>query len=203
MTEANESGGESMRAELLATRTLAADLAADPADLLDLCATLGLEFRQVVHSLLRAPARAPEVVRSLGLPRRAGSPTTSAPFVWVSLVRAGHPEQTVRAGWLGPHAIAAITNEARAAGPDTEIRILVPLDGGDGMPARVHGLCLGFPLDLKVTVEVQRDAQRAGATPRRIRGSWRRPRDGGSPHDRGRSFGAGTWIVLHPAGATP
>lgn len=189
---------------ILASRALAADLAADPADLLDVSAALGLQFRDVIGALLRAPGRpAPEVVR------RFRGPTTvprgiasggAVPFVWVSLVPSGHRRsRIVRAGWLEPAAIAAIAAEARMTGAGTEIRIIVPLDGGDGAAARVHALCLGFPLDLRVTIDVQHDHPARNDRPgRRSRGSWWR-----SSEDRTRGGGTarfrpGTWVVLDP-----
>ena len=111
--------------------------------------------------------------------------------------------RTLRAGWLSPSAVAAIAAEAQAAGRGTEIRIIVPLDGGDDAAARVHQLCLAFPLDLTVTIDVQRDRSDLDRTStRRARGSWWR--SGGGPSAAGgdrRSF-VGTWIVLEPAGAT-
>jgi hypothetical protein len=179
------------RARVATSQRLARDLAEDPADLLDLAAALGTEFRVVVGAVLRAPEHDPaETVRALATSRRprptlpSGAP---APFVWVTIVPDGvRAPRTVRAGWLSPSAVDAITAEARAVGPGTEIRLIVPLDGGADAAARVHALCLGFPLDLKVTIDVQRDRATGDAVEMR----------------RTRPAVAGTWIVLAPAGAT-
>jgi hypothetical protein len=177
------------RARVAASQRFARDLAEDPADLLDLAATLGTKFRVVVGALLRAPERDPaETVRALAAsrPRPTLPSGAPAPFVWLTVVPDGvRAPRTVRAGWLSPNAVDAIAAEARATGPGTEIRIIVPLDGSADAAARVHALCLGFPLDLKVTIDVQRD---------RTAGDAAAPR-----HDRP-SF-AGTWIVVAPAGA--
>jgi len=171
-----------------AGRILAADLATDPADLLDLSAALGVEFRSVVAALLRTPERpAADVLRSLAVPpeRRPGLPSGgNAPFVWVRLRSPGRRQQrVVRAGWLVPDAVAALAAEARAVGTGTEIQIIVPLDGGDGAAARVHALCLDLPPDLTVTIDVQRD--RPAAVARRT----------------GARFRPGTWVVLEPLAA--
>jgi len=196
---------QSTARDVIANRRLASDLAEDPADLLDLAAALGTEFRHVVDALLRAPGRhAGDVVRSLAPsrgPRRGSSSTAHTPFVWMTLVPPGRcAERTVRAGWLSSAAVESIAAEARAAGSGTEIRIIVPLDGGDDAAPRVHALCLGFPLDLTVTIEVQRD--RAALDGRHTRGPWWRT-GGGSSHEGGRQRSSvGTWVVLHPAGAT-
>jgi len=196
-----------VRARILATRRLASDLAEDPADLLDLSAALGTEFRNVVGAILRAPERhAADVVRALGTAKgsRTAPPSAGdAPFVWMTLIPAGaRSQRTVRAGWLSPRAVDAIAAEAHALGSGTEIRIIVPLDGGENTAARVHALCLGFPLDLKVTIEVQRDRSMPGSTStRREHGSWWRSGGGPSHAGGGRRSFVGTWIVLDPAGA--
>jgi hypothetical protein len=183
---------------------LAADLAADPADLLDVSAALGLQFRDVIGALLRAPGRpAPEIVRGLH-----GSTTVlrgiasggAVPFVWVSLVPPGHRRsRIVRAGWLEPAAVAAIAAEARMTGAGTEVRIIVPLDGGDGAAARVHALCLDFPLDLRVTIDVQQDHPARNDRPgRRPGGSWWRSSEDGTRGAGRARFRPGTWVVLDP-----
>ncbi|HEY2388420.1 MAG TPA: hypothetical protein VGK30_15805 [Candidatus Binatia bacterium] len=171
---------------------LAADLAEDPADLLDLAAALRTEVRSVVAAMLRTPERdTAEAIRGLATSKRPQARLPSggrAPFVWVTIVPPGvRAPRTVRAGWLSSSAVEAIAAEARAVGDGTEIRIIVPLDGGDDTAARVHALCLGFPLDLKVTIDVQRDGTSRHAVETR----------------REQRAVAGTWIVLDPAGATP
>lgn len=194
------------RAAVLASRALATDLAADPADLLDVSATLGVEFCEVVAALLRAPDHsASSAVRSLATlapgRRRAGPAGEAPPFVWVSLVRPGRRSpRIVRAGWLVPAAIEAIAAEARATGIGTEIHVIVPLDDAEGTAERVRGLCAGFPSDLKLRIDVQREEPdrpvRGTRGPRHSRGDASRDsrRDG--------RFRTGTWIVLDPIGAT-
>jgi hypothetical protein len=194
----------------LASRALATDLSADPVDLLDVSAALGVEFCRVVDALLRAPDQsASSAVRSLaslvpGLrhPAPAGE---APPFVWVSLVR---PERrsprTVRAGWLTPAAVEAFAAEARAAGVDTEVHVIVPLDDAEGTAERVRRLCAAFPPDLTLTIDVQCEDPAANerSVPR-TRGPRRRSGGGASRDSRRNArFGAGTWIVLDPIGAT-
>ncbi len=196
------------RSGVLASATLAADLAADPADLLDVSAALGLASSAVIEALLRAPDRsASSTIRSLAAPEAWTYPPhggTRPPFVWVSLTRPGRlAARTVRAGWLVPAAVDAIAAEALRAGRGTEIHVIVPLDGDDGTAASVYALCAGFPRELTVTIEVQSDERPLARPPGGARTSkWRpsgaRPRDDRRGRDR---FRPGTWIVLDPSGA--
>src|SRR6185369_10251838 len=86
-----------------ASGALAADLAADSADLLDVSAALGVELRRVVMALLREPQEpAPSVVRALAAvaphPRTTAPSPGGAPFVWVRLLEKRRA-LSVRAGW--------------------------------------------------------------------------------------------------------
>jgi len=206
---------------------LAADLLADSADLLDVAATLNIEFRRVVAELRRAPASpAPRVLdaltlldgtrAALGRPR-PGAPhgDDAPPFVWVSLVpttrrsprgrRAGgiRAGSTVRAGWLDGAAVQRLVAEARALGPETEIHVIVPLDSRDGTTARVRALCAGIAPGIKLTIDVQGEMRTSrGPSLRRTRwwGPSGRASRGARPE--GRGFRAGTWVVLDPARAS-
>jgi hypothetical protein len=193
----------------LASGTLAADLAADSADLLDVSAALGLELRRVVAELLRAPDRpAPRVVRALATmgPRtRLPAPQGDVPpFVWVRLIPTGRrPKLTLRAGWLVPAAVELIAAEARAAGPETEVQIIVPLDSGDRAAAQVRALCAGLAPGIKLTIDVQDEQRTSRRPPTRWTGWWgpsgRASRD---TRPGGHGYRSGTWIVLGPVGAT-
>jgi len=206
---------------------LAADLLADSADLLDVAATLNVEFRRVVAELRRAPASpAPRVLDALtflagtraapGRPR-SGVPhgDDAPPFVWVHLVRTtrrprhsrragGVPAgSTVRAGWLDAAAVQLLVAEAHALGPETEIHVIVPLDSRDGAAARVRALCAGVTPDITFTIDVQ-DETRTSRGPSLRRTRWWGPSGRASRDARpgGRGFRAGTWVVLDPARAS-
>ncbi|MBI3767098.1 MAG: hypothetical protein HY271_01240 [Deltaproteobacteria bacterium] len=192
----------------IASGALVADLAADSADLLDIAAALGLEFRHVVAELLRAPEQpAPSVVRALASigprPRSAPPQGDAPPFVWVRLVSAGHlPKLSVRAGWLVPAAVQLIVDEARAAGPETEIQIIVPLDSGEAAAARVRALCAGLAPEIRLTIDVQGET-RSSRLPSARRTGWWGPSGRGShdPRPGGHGFRTGTWVVFGPVGA--
>jgi len=189
-----------------ASGTLAVDLAADAADLLDVSAVLGLEFRRVVAALLRAPERpAADVVRTLASrPPRMTPPSGEAPpFVWVRFISPGRrPKLTVRAGWLVPATVHLIAAEARAAGGDTEVQVIVPLDSGEAAAARVRALCAGIAPDVKLTIDVQGE-EPGGRRRAERRGRWRPSGPSSSPDPRraDHRFGTGTWIVFGPLGA--
>jgi hypothetical protein len=198
---------------------LAVDLAADPADILDVAAALGVEFRRVVAELRRAPASpAPRVLddlTSLNPRPRARAPhgDDAAPFVWVRLVpstratshggagaRDAHEPVRVRAGWLDLQTAQAVIAEARAAGPATAIQIIVPLDSRAGTADRVRMLCAALGEDIELTIDVQRDTHTSrGPSVRRTR--WWGPSGRASRDARpeGRGFRPGAWVVLNAA----
>lgn len=200
-----------------ASGALAADLAGDSADLLDLSAALGVEFRRVVTELLREPARpAPAVVRTLAAlgasPRPGGPHGDAPPFVWVRLVPTGlrarsadRKRLTVRAGWLEPAAVRCIAAEARAAGPETEVQIIVPFDSGEAAAARVRVLCSAVAPEVKLTIDVQGEEPSSRRPPARRTGWWGpsgRASRGARPAGGASGFRTGTWVVLGPVGAT-
>jgi phosphate-selective porin OprO/OprP len=113
-------------------------------------------------------------------PRSAPPQGDAPPFVWVRLVSARQrPKITVRAGWLVPAAVQLIADEARAAGPETEIQIIVPLDSGDAAAARVRALCAGLAPDIKLTIDVQGET-RSSRRPSARRTGWWDPSGRGS-----------------------
>lgn len=203
-----ESAVEPRGARAAASGALVADLAADSADLLEIAAALNVEFRTVVAALLRAPEHpAPPAVRALATLRPGARPTPPSdeppPFVWVRIVPAGRRARlTARAGWLDPSAVAQIAAAAHAAGPDTEVQIIVPLDSGEGAPARVRALCAGLAPGITLTIDVQ--GERTSRRPSARRTGWWGPSGRGSNDSRpgGHGFRAGTWVVLHLMGAS-
>jgi hypothetical protein len=201
---------ESISDRRAATRAgaLAADLAADAADLLDVSASLGVEFRNVIAELLRAPEQpAQSVVRTLAAlaPRAAtgGHDGYRPPFVWVRIVPPGRrPTLTVRAGWLVPAAIQLIAEDAKAAGRSAAVHVIIPFDSGYAAAARVRAACAAIAPDVTVTIDVQSDERATTTDPMRRNGRWWRPsrRASGTRADE-RGF-RGTWIVFGPVGAT-
>jgi hypothetical protein len=186
---------------------LAADLAADATDLLDVSASLGVEFRNVVAELLRAPDQPAEsVVRTLAAlaPRAAtgGHDGDRPPFVWVRIVPPGRrPTLTVRAGWLVPTAIQLIAEEAKAAGRGAAVHVIIPFDSGYAAAARVQAACAAIAPDVTVTIDVQGSRAATTDATRRTRRWWRPP--GGASGTRADRGGfRGTWIVFGPLGAT-
>jgi hypothetical protein len=202
----------------ITSAALAADLAADPADILDVAATLGIEFRRVVAELRRAPdSPAPRILDELTAlrPRRAHAPhgDGAAPFVWVRLVpgvravprreygSGARDKSTVRAGWLDARAARLVAAEARAAGPATTVQIIVPLDSRPGTADRVRALCANLGDDIQLTIDVQRDTRTSRGPSLLRRTRWWGPSGRASRDARpeGRGFRTGTWVVLDPA----
>jgi hypothetical protein len=176
---------------------LLADLASDPADLLDVAALRGVAFQKVVTDLLETRGRSADERRARLVTigrfgtsspfRSAGPPRPEPPpFVWVRVLRPRGVQTTVRAGWLTAEALDVVVTDARAAGPGSRLEVIVPLDSGTAAVERVQALCRTVTGDdLAVSVQAQSE-----------------PRVGEARRGSVQGYRA-TWVAFAPVGARP